>query len=256
MATVPAGVPRLSRLENPIRTWDWTSFLNSAREFGLPINYLITLQKLGWKCVVDPDASESETPGNWYKDLVLGKKTIHLAPAQLYADKPMSPEVAQFGTSTIYHEFTHAYLREYQANNLDVKSSLWNEWERWYDHPGNLEGGKKAFFTDLVVQESAADYVGSTIWAFTRLQLNLVALKNGTSASGVQFDQEQQSAWRNTQLDIWSQFLNQTVFGVYVDSFGEWPIAIPVCPSLAAFLDQYVLEQLRRNSGALLQCTP
>ena len=253
MAIEAPAMPRLSALEEPLWTWDFTTFLNSAREFGLPITLLQKLKAIGWNCVVDEKLGASQTPLNVLQFAQFGLKRIHLSAQQVRRNPRPSKDNASIGTGIIYHEFTHAFLWEVERSASLNRILDWDACMRYYKGP-SLEGGRTPFYTELVLHESAADYVGSTITEFVALMLEVQSVNRGFAGAGRELKNEDD---RRKVMELafqrWFEFLDEDTFGAYAGGIANDGEAItrPIHPKLRAFLDEQMLENLRQRGAAM-----
>jgi hypothetical protein len=139
-------------------TYDFDSFLVGAQSIGLPVSFLRRLHDRGWTCKIDPGRDTSFTPSNWLQNKIYGEKTIHLAKSQCFPDTGAAPRNTASCLGTLYHEFTHAYLIEFEDGLQTLLSTA-----KLHYLGVNLKDGSEASDTMHVPHESAASYVGDSI---------------------------------------------------------------------------------------------
>ncbi len=211
---------------------------------GLPVTVLRRLHDRGWKCAIDSGRATSFTPSNWLQNKVYGEKTIHLSQSQCFPIVGGGQENTISCTSTLYHEFTHAYLFEFE----DTLQSLLAVAKTHYVGI-NLKDGTEASDTGHVLHESAASYVGDSIEAVVRLTMSCRAVAKGMN--GVARRPLKDAREGKVIIDIafrdYTRFLTQEVFG----NVDEVQVTKTIDPNLRDYLSTKVLERLRERGAAL-----
>jgi hypothetical protein len=113
MAGPSVSYPHLVPFEEPMATFDFNTFLVGAKDMGLPVTVLCRLRDLGWKCKIDDSEEESFTRGDYFS-VLLGRRAITLSRSQCFPLVGGGHINTIMFVSTLYHEFTHAYLIEFK----------------------------------------------------------------------------------------------------------------------------------------------
>jgi hypothetical protein len=112
----------------------------------------------------------------------------------------------------------------------------------------NLKDGTEASDTLLVLDESAASYVGDSVGEAVRLILTCRAVARGVNFAGLKpIDAQQGQVALDIAFRDWAQFLRQEVFG----TANEVAVSKTIDPKPQAHLDVKVLEGLRSRAEGL-----
>jgi hypothetical protein len=243
MSETCVSLPKIGPFDDVTATFDFTSFLVGAQSIGLPVTTLRRLQDRGWTLKLDADRETSFTPANWLQDLWYGDKTIHLAKKQCFPHCGGSPTNTIGCLGTVYHEFTHAYLIQFE----DLLEDLLTLTKPHY-LGANLKDGTSADVMH-VLHESAASYVGDTVTEVVTLMMSFRAATKGLNLYGMPLQGEAQGdVQRNIALREYNKFLSKKVFGT-VD---EVEVTKTIAPKLREHLDKKLLEGLRSRPPSLL----
>lgn len=248
MSTTDVSYVRVGPFDDPVVTFSFDAFRVGAMSLGLPATILNRLSDRGWDCQIDPDATESFTAENsfmdwWYRDFDhSGKKIVVLAKSQCFPQVGGGPQDTVSFLSTVYHEFTHAYFREFED---DLKPLI--DAAKPHYLGVNLKGGKSTSDTFLVFHESAASYVGDSIDAVVRLLMGCKAATRGMNMYNMPRDDQQCQAQVDVSFRDYAKFLLQNVFG----TAGGVGISVSVDSKLRAHLDVNVLEGVRDRAVTL-----
>jgi hypothetical protein len=243
MSETCVSLPKVGPFDDVTATFDFTSFLVGAQSIGLPVTTLRRLQDRGWTLKLDADRDTSFTPANWLQNLWYGDKTIHLAKKQCFPHCGGSPTNTISCLGTVYHEFTHAYLIEFE----DFLENLLTLTRPHYLGV-NLKDGTSADEM-RVLHESAASFVGDTVSEVVRLMMSFRTAAKGLNEYGMPLQGKGQGErQRGIAIREYNQFLANKVFGT-VD---EVAVSKTIAPKLREHLDKKILEGLRSRPPSLL----
>jgi hypothetical protein len=232
--------PNWGPLDTPTVTLDFGTFINGIAYLQLPKSLLTRLHDRGWSYKIDPDRTESFTPNdNFIANLWYGK-TIVLAKNQCFPIVGGSSANVISAVSTIYHESTHAYINEFGSQMQPLLAA-----SRLHYKGTNVQDGSEEDI-DLVLQESAASYVGDSIEAVLFLLLDCKGVANNVNRVAnrpLNADGEGDAIVGIAMKDF-QRFLARDVFGT---ANGQ-EVTKSIDPRLRQQLDARVLEGVRSRA--------
>lgn len=235
----PVSFPRLGPFAAPSATFSFDTFINGLASMGLPVTIVRRLRDAGWEVKIVTGQTESGTSDNWFSS----GGTIKLAQVQCFPIANPGVENTVAFLDTIFHEFTHAFLDQFGDRMQPLLATA-----RLHYLGSNMADGSTKNI-DLVMQESAADYVGSSMGAAVRLLLTCRGLSVGVVGAGATVDDDQKKSIAASIFADYANFLRQSVFG-FIDKFN---ITKTIDPRLQAQLDIAILERLRERAVPMAQ---